>query len=268
MSKAKLNLLVLASLCSLCLMGCNTAKLSADIDILHAGNKFVFAPIRAGDYFHSKIQIQLAEAAAEGRTNRMQSLISEGANVNGVGRYGLTPLFWAMARQNIKGFTFLLDHGANPNVAVEAEGNWQETALDFAARINDSRYLEELLKHGADPNGVVGSTRTTPIFSAALLAGTNNIAILLRHGADINWQTTGGTTPMEYAIEGGAFRAALFLYHAGANPLIKDKWGYSSIDTLRRFGDRGYVLRADKVAYKELIKELTENGLLDRYDLK
>lgn len=246
------------ALCVLCVTGCAGIELLPNVWM---------SSTRARDYFDSPLQAALAEASGSGDTNRIRLLINQGADVNCVGRYGMRPLFWALVKCNIKGVTFLLDHGADPDVKG-GDRPYTTSPLYLAAGMKDPEYLEELLKHGANPNGTSGNTDETAIFAAGSLYRTNNIAILLKHGADINWKTTGGETPMEDAIDGGVFRTALFLYHAGANPLIKDKWGYSSIDTLSRFGDRGYVSRVDKVAYKELIKELTENGLLDRYDLK
>jgi ankyrin repeat protein len=219
--------------------------------------------MKAEDYFHSQVQVELAEASERGDTNQMQLLIARGADVNFQGRDGMRPLFWALAKRNINGFKFLLNHGADPN-AVTEEQPPRESVLKLAACMDESEYLEELLKHGANPNATVGNVHQTAICFASFLNKTNNILILLKNGADIDWRTTGGSTPMQEAIEGRSFGMALFLYHSGANPLIKDKWGYNPIDTLKKFGDNGVVSSADEKAYKQLLQELRKRGLLDK----
>jgi ankyrin repeat protein len=221
------------------------------------------------DLFDTTIQIDLADAAAKGDTNKLKLLIASGADVNCQGHRGMKPLFWALINQNFRGFKFLLDHGADPNAVVAIVQPPPENALTLAASVDDSKYLEELLKHGANPNLPAGNpSPETAIFTASFYHQTNNISILLHYGADINWKTTDAMTPLHRAISGNSFATALFLYRAGANPLIKDKWGYDPIDTLKKFGDNGVVSHTDKVAYKQLLEEFRKNGFLDKPDAK
>ena len=234
--------------------------------------QFIFGPnperaenMKPEDLFDVQMQVDLAKAAAKGDTNQMQLLISRGADVNSQGHKGMRPLFWALINQNFRGFKYLLDNGANPNAAVDIIQPPPENALTLAASMGDSKYLEELLKHGAKPNLAVGHpSLRTAIFTASFYRETNNVSILLKYGADIDWKTAGDVTPLHQEINGNSFAMALFLYHSGANPLIKNKWGYSPIDTLKEFGDKGIVSRADEKAYKQLLKEFKKDGLLDK----
>ena len=225
--------------------------------------------MKAKDYFDSQVQIDLADAITKGNTNRMQQLIDGGADVNYLGQDDMRPLFWALAKQNISGFKFLLDHGADPNIVTKHPPLLNP--LEIAVCMDDSRYLEELLTHGANPNAFIGNepqTTETPIFSGVLYNKTNNIALLLKYGADIECKLPNDTTPLHAAIYDGNYRVALFLYHAGANPLIKNKLGYSPVETMKQFGDNGVLLRADEKAYKQLLEEFGEHGLLDKSDIK
>jgi hypothetical protein len=234
--------------------------------------QYVFGPnpsraknMKAKELFDSPLQINLAEAAVKGDTNQLQRLINQGADVNYPGRRAMKPLFWALINQSFPGFKFLLDNGADPNSTVEIKKPAPENALTMAASMDDPRYLEELLKHGANPNLPAGNpSQETPIFSASFYRQTNNILVLLKYRADIDWKTTGNYTALHQAINGNAFEMALFLYHLGANPLISNKWGYTPVDTLQKFKDNGPVSRADRRAYKQLLEEWKKAGLLEQ----
>ena len=248
-------ILLFAFLPLIIVSGCTTQDLA-----LHRLNQ-----MKPTAYFDTQLQIDLADAINKSDTNKMQTLITSGADVNYLGRDDMRPLFWALAKQNIQAFTFLLDHGANPNVVAEHPS--LESALDLAVCMSNSEYLEELLKHGANPNAVLGNTpqtAQTAIFSAILNNRINNIALLLKYGANIEWKTANGTTPLHNAIYSNSYEAALFLCHAGANPLVKNKLGYNPVETMEQFGDNGVLSRADEKAYKQLLEEFRKAGLLDK----
>ena len=216
----------------------------------------------------SQLQIDLAEAAAKGDTNRMQSLIAHGAEVNFEGRRGMRPLFWALVNQNIVGFKFLLDQGAGPNAMLNVTKPPCDNALTLAVYSKDSRYIEELLRHGADPNVVVGRySQEPPLFVAALYDNTNDMAVLLKYGAKTDWQhPETGNTLMQDSVHIGSYVMALFLYNAGADPLIKNGRGVSVVDDVKL--EKGVSNKADREAYKKLVKIFQEKGLLNKTDTK
>lgn len=217
----------------------------------------------AAKLFDSQLQIDLAKAAATGDTNRMSLLITQGADVNFEGHNGMKPLFWALINQNINGFTFLLDRGADPNAIVNVQPIC-DNALTLAAALDKPRYLQELLAHGANPNSPIGTNSETPIFLAEFWEKTNSISILLKHGADINWKDKYGRTVMHEAVDESSFAVALFLFRAGADVTIKNKLNYSPLDHIKKFKDWGIFRDADQAAYKELITELIKRGLLEK----
>jgi ankyrin repeat protein len=218
--------------------------------------------LKADKFFDSQIQIDLANAAAKGDTNQLHALVKHGADVNCLGREGMRPLFWAMVKHSSGGFSFLLQHGADPNAAVADTEPRGQTVISLAASLGDSNFLREALLRGGNPNLVGGQSRRTPIFTAAFYQRTDNVSILLKHGADINWQSAGGHTALGAAVDGCSYEMALFLYHAGASPLVTNKLNYCAIDSIGRFGDRGIMSRADKAAYRQLVEEFQAAGLL------
>jgi len=241
--------------------------------------QFVFGPspqrvrhMKAANLFDaSQQQIDLAEAAAKGDTNRMQSLIAQGADLNFEGHRGMRPLFWALINQNAAGFKFLLDQGADANALLNITKPPCDNALTLAVLLEDSSYVEELLKHGADPNVVVGRySQHPPLFIASTYEYTNDIVVLLKYGAKIDWQRSEtGNTLMQEAVHSGSCVMALFLYNAGADPLIKNRRGVSVVDDVKRAKDIEDIFsKADREACKKLMEIFQEKGLLNKLEMK
>ena len=162
----------------------------------------------------------LAKAAGKGRVKTVEELANSGVDVNASGTNGATPLFWAM--NNYKGFKKLLELGADPNV-VYGDGG---TVMHWAVRMKDNRFLEEALKHGANPNIVVKGSmfEDTPIFRA-LSQGIEKVEILLDAGANINAQDGFGWTPVMDAMIGIRSDLVIYLLERGADYKIKTNEG-------------------------------------------
>jgi ankyrin repeat protein len=224
--------------------------------------------MKASAFFDSELQVEFAKAAAKGDTNRMIKLIGGGADINATGRNGMKPLFWALINRNFTGFKFLLERGANPNAAVEVKQPPNSNALTLAASLDEPEYLTELLIKGANPNSTVHTVGVTPLYDTVLCGKTNNITILLKYGAKLDWKPTNNETPLHNAIRQRNFEVALFLYRLGADPSVKDIWNWSPIDTLRKYKDNGVMTRKDRAAYKQLVEELQKAHLLDAADVR
>ena len=187
----------------------------------------------------------LVEAAEEGNIGELDRLAAAGADVNTRGKYGVTPLLWALWARNKDGFRRLLEHRADPDCETddtpsdnEALNMNRETqsAIEFAAGLpDDSEWLEMLLKHHANVNhprratGNVAdvSAGETPIFDAVAATNIENLDMLIRAGADLNHQNRLGNTPMIHAVQygGGSFQIVYRLLEAGADYRIRNKGG-------------------------------------------
>src|SRR5215203_1739427 len=58
---------------------------------------------RSTELFPNPLDAALADVAAAGSRERVEALVKSGANVNAVGRDGVTPLLWALSVQNKRG---------------------------------------------------------------------------------------------------------------------------------------------------------------------
>lgn len=119
-------------------------------------------------------------------------------------------------RSQIRSFKFLLTHGANPNLQGIVVG---ETALMLACvnRWNDQLFIEELLKHKADPN-IVG--KDTPNGSGgtalqyACASSIDFVRILLDNGADVNIRKCGNSVLL-LLLESHDYETSMYLIRRG-----------------------------------------------------
>jgi ankyrin repeat protein len=111
----------------------------------------------------------LMEAATFGDRSKVSELIRTGANVDAkahspfnLGRSsvddGLTPLFYAVSNRKTEVVRLLLENGANPNIATDADN----VPLLIAASSGDPEIVSLLLKYKASPDHQ-NSVGDTPI---------------------------------------------------------------------------------------------------------
>lgn len=249
--------------------------------------------MKAEKLFDTQLQIDLAKAAQRGDINKIAELVSKGADVNHTGKYSMRPLFWAIINKNLNGTRSLLEHGADPHAMVDASSlrlRWMTAdkdrlkkneelirndirpfgaydprvanALSLAALIDEPKFIEELIKYGADPNAVIPHFGETPIFEAANAGYFANVSVLHANGADINRQDLWGTTMFRRAA-GIDSKMALFLYRMGANTQIKDNTGYNALQVIKLMEQNAGPPWWDKKNFKKLVLELRKDGMLD-----
>ena len=131
----------------------------------------------------SPLDMQLLQAAAQGRTADMKALLAEGAHVN----------------------------------AADAWGN---TALLLVAGRGDLESTQLLLAAGARVQGM--DAPLSPLSSAALHGQAQVVRLLLRKGAKVNAGGSDGISPLAHAVQLNQLAAARELLQARANVAVKD----------------------------------------------
>jgi ankyrin repeat protein len=118
-------------------------------------------------------------AASGGNVAALELLRRFGLNVNGIPG-GVPPLVYMMQWSvNPAGPRWLLEHGADPNLAWGTGG---EAPLHVAAKRWDVPMAEQLVAHGADVSKTRADGRTA--HTVAELSGNHDVAVwLLAHGA-------------------------------------------------------------------------------------
>jgi ankyrin repeat protein len=178
---------------------------------------------RLAYYFEDpKIRSLLSNVAA-GHLDRARQDVANGADVNEVGKDGITPLLWLMTTGfNAEKIEFLLAAGADPNYI---EPKSRMSAVYGAASSDRPDILELLLKYKGNPDER-GPQGKTALMAAVAEGRPSNVDILLRHGADLNARDALQLSAPEIAISRNRYDMAYMLL---------DK-GYSKdLDRLARF---------------------------------
>ncbi len=158
----------------------------------------------------------LHRAARAGNLKAVQWQLRFGADINDqalrskIGRK--TPLHLAIENHHADVASYLLAHGANPNLA-DIEG---QTPLHFAVKYRaDYGLIRQLLENNANPN-CPDSTRLTPLHLAAMSGNTEYIVMLIDHGAQVNAKDLNDQTPLAQARESGDKKMITLLKKYGA----------------------------------------------------
>jgi len=141
---------------------------------------------------------------------------------------------WPLRAKNLDGLRALLDNGADPNAraykTVDGRRLGYNNAMVYAAKMDDPRFLELLLKHGGDPN-TRNSANETLLFQAFVSGNQwKNIQVLIENGANINESNRGlkDDTVLSWYTGSGAFDYAYWLLEHGADPTIPEHVSESS----------------------------------------
>ena len=163
------------------------------------------------------------------------TLVAAGAdpNVGCTGDHAETPLHWAASSNDLAALDALLDHGADinapgaviaggtPMADATAFGNWDAARrlLERGAATNlfeaaTLGLLTEVERHLADNPTV--ETITSSFWGACHGGQVDTAAVLLDHGADMNWIGYDQLTPLDTARRSGATAVAAWLEQHGA----------------------------------------------------
>jgi len=162
----------------------------------------------------------VAEAAMNGDTTTLRTLIKQGADVNSAQADGTTALHWAALKGNVELARMLLYAGASPRSTTRLGGY---TPLLMASRNGDAAMIDALLAGGADANDRT-TTGATPLMFAAASGQVDAVKALLDKGADVNAKENAkGETALTFAAAYGRADVIRLLAARGANVQVTTK---------------------------------------------
>ena len=180
------------------------------------------------DYFTEKktrtqrIRPLVVEAAVNGHTDTVHTLLQGHADANIRDERGRTALYWAAEDGHVRTVEVLLDFNADPNLA-DYTGS---TPLMPAAKSGYVKIVRILLDHDAhvnviddaDQDNVAIGERAgmTPLIYAARGGHAEIVRLLLARGADRRFRTADGDTAVDVARRNGHDDIVSLLGHASA----------------------------------------------------
>lgn len=124
-----------------------TCSRSSDMDILnHIDN--INTPqallnakmFSASDYYIDKKEVAFANAVGVSNRRKIDSLLTDGVNINSTGKDSVSFLCWAFIKFQRSSFKYLIEKGADVNTPLKG-GN---TITDFAKKQHDQFYIETI----------------------------------------------------------------------------------------------------------------------------
>jgi hypothetical protein len=103
-------------------------------------------------------------------------------------------------------------------LGVPANGMIRGAPLDLAVRAGDLGLARRLLEAGASPDPQKAGGMIVPMLTAGRHARPDAAQLLIRHGADLGWTDSTGTTALQTIVDMDSMRVAEVLIAAGADP--------------------------------------------------
>jgi hypothetical protein len=175
------------------------------------------------DFMGSRIGSGLMIGAWEGNIDLMRLFISRGADINGLNSNGESPIVMAAWRGNMEAVKWLLERGARINAPHR-----QWSALHYAVFAGHAELADYLLAQGADIDAQ--STNGSTVVMMAIYEGRDDLARkLIEKGADRTPKNDWGDGALEWAMRYNHLNIARMITNpeefdiAVSQP--KEKWG-------------------------------------------
>lgn len=138
----------------------------------------------------------------------VQALLSAGADPSVAGPSG-SPLYIAAGLGDVTIVEMLLDHGARVDVGGPGTGGYRATPLNAAIRYRQFEVARLLVDRGASPNIACNAERETPLMGAAFLGESDLVLQLIRAGAYVDQKDGSGDTALTYFALGGSCKTEI-----------------------------------------------------------
>lgn len=170
---------------------------------------------------------------------------------------GVPPIFAAIQNNLYKKLSELLDKG------VDVQKKYKGVVpLIFAVYQHDDKLVEILLKHGANPNFVDRNGLYSPLSQACEENRISTAILLIKYGADVNYQYKKSETALTVAAKGCKnFELVQLLLDNGAKPDLIDIYRHSTVTGL-------FIQCKDKKKYEKMMKLLKTKSVLIGYKVK
>jgi ankyrin repeat protein len=160
------------------------------------------------------------------------SFFGKGADVNGIGEDGYSPLLWALKNNNQELYQLLVSNGAEINAYARINDNGyidNMAPLHFAVKMGNIELINLILSNGADINLGIKNKKNTPLFYAINKKNLETAKLLISKGADVNAKRGGEESLLSFSISINQKETTTLLISEGADVNIKNHKGNTPI---------------------------------------
>ena len=207
--------------------------IGGDIDVLNQFTNSLLSPT-SKESRESRVKKQ-SPATQKEYLDIVKLLINHGADVNiKTNQLEFVPLHYAIFGGNVEIVETLLNKGAevNPETQTAKISSRYVTPLHLAVHYNDLAICEHLLQRGAKVDSQMPTesswmyaARQTPLHFAAYSRNTKLVALMIKHGAEINATDHYGRTPLHCAVQRKDRAITKLLLSHGADINATDHYG-------------------------------------------
>ena len=162
------------------------------------------------------------------RSEILDILLQNGANINAPNAMGATLIYTAIQSRNVGMLRILLNHGADVNTPIIAKDERFTFPIHMSVEAGSLEMTDLLFPHSADIN-FLNSEGSTPVCLAAQLNKTEMIGFLTSRNADLNIPDKSGMYPIHYATARRNLKAISILLSSGANPNFRNNSKYTPL---------------------------------------
>ena len=177
------------------------------------------------------------------------------ADPNTVGREKMTPLIYAVLKQDPAAIKGLLAVGADPVLLVPGVGS----AADIATQTDDTRALVTLLDNGTDARALVGGDPFS--WSAARAENYPALKVLFAHGLSIDARNTRTQTLLIDVLRANDTEMANWLVDHGADVRAMDRLFNSAPGHVQYFLDTKAPNNSKLPGFRELKAKFEQRGV-------
>jgi ankyrin repeat protein len=185
----------------------------ANADMPTAGEQKIPAQVQATESQElTQVVTQQAflTAVRSDRVDEAANLLTQGAEVNAVDKFGMPLLVLAVSQENVDMVKLLVEHGAR--LDVRAPNGM--SVIQFAVSRGMQEIVKVLLSHGVD---------TSSLHMAACTGDLTSVQRLIDRGADVNAKDEIGWTPLFWAASMGRKEVVTLLIAKGADATVTAK---------------------------------------------
>lgn len=230
-------------------------------------------------FFTAENELQICDVISSGDHERLEALLEAGVELNTPGKFGFNVLHWAYVEDDYEAYGLLLEHGADPDHRLTDAFRWSKEGLVQTPNVRGQRYYQTFL----DGNSILFTSllQSRPEYCIAALKYSKNVnqldrgenllhrflhgaayqrglRAMIKAGVNLNAKGQNGETPAHLALRIDP-SMCLDLLKAGADPSIKNDWGFDVAEELERKLSSMREWQKPEV-YDPLIEWFRQNG--------